>query len=85
MIREIKTHPIAYSTLVIALAVGVFLFLAAWPNRATQRFVALGIGSFYAIWGIITHLKSDNITQSVLLEYMTIGALATVLLGLITF
>jgi hypothetical protein len=85
MIREFKEHPTAYIFLALFLILSVISFLAAWPNHVVQRIVAVGIGGVYAIWGILTHVKTSHLTRRVVMEYVVVGMLATVLLVLVTF
>lgn len=84
MIQEMKTHPAAYVFLVIALVLFVIGFLAAWPNHAVQRMIALAMGTTYTLWGIVTHVKAQYITRRLVMEYLMVGLLASVLLILVT-
>jgi hypothetical protein len=84
MIGEIKTHPVAYIILVTLLTLFVVAFLAAWPNHALQRMVAVGMGATYMIWGLLTHLKTSHVTRRVVVEYVVVGLLASLLLVLVT-
>jgi hypothetical protein len=85
MIREFKEHPAAYIFLAIFLVLGIISFLAAWPNHAIQRVVAVGIGGVYAVWGIVAHVKTDRLSKKVVAEYVIVGMLASLLLVLVTF
>jgi hypothetical protein len=85
MLKEIKKHKLIYLVLVSGLGLGVVLFLGSWPDRRLQRIVSLGIAIFYFVWGILAHLKDGQVTKQVVLEYLGVGALAGLLLTLITF
>ncbi len=85
MLKELNKHKLAYLILVIGLVLGIILFLGSWPDRRLQRIVAVGISTFYVMWGILTHVKADHITKKVVLEYLGVGVLAGLLLVLITF
>lgn len=85
MLQEIKDHKLSYLFLIVALILGVILFLGSWPDRQLQRLVSIGIAIFYVAWGILTHLKEDHLTRRIVLEYLGVGLLAGLLLVLITF
>ncbi|MBU0579258.1 hypothetical protein KKE34_04095 [Patescibacteria group bacterium] len=84
MIKELNKHKLAYLVLAVGLVLGVVLFLGAWPDRRLQRIVAIGISIFYLLWGISTHFKSNQIDKKIVLEYAGVGALAGLLLVLVT-
>lgn len=84
MLEELRHHKFAYSFLVIGLVTAILLFLGAWPNRPLQRVIALGLATYYMLWGILTHLKNNHINKRVLLEYVAVGGLAGILLLLVT-
>jgi len=84
MLKELRKHRFVYIVLIVGLFLGVVLFLGSWPDRSLQRLVSIGIAVFYILWGILTHLKDDHITRKVVLEYLGVGALAGLLLVLIT-
>lgn len=84
MLKELKKHKLAYLVLVVGLILGVALFLGSWPDRKLQRLVSIGISIFYFIWGVLTHLKNGHISRRIVMEYLGVGALAGLLLVLIT-
>lgn len=84
MIQELNKHKLAYLILILGLVLGVIFFLGAWPDRHLQRIVAIGISVFYLLWGILTHFKSKHINNKIVLEYVGVGALAGLLLILVT-
>ncbi len=84
MLREFSKHKLSYSILVVVLLLGVLAFLAAWPDRASQRLISVAIAMFYILWGIIFHVNIKQISRKVVLEYLGVGILAGVLLVLVT-
>ncbi len=84
MQQEFCEHRWAYLILVGGLLAFVVLFVAIWPDRSLQRLVALAISLFYAAWGIMTHLHTQTISRRVVAEYLSVSALALVLLLLVT-
>lgn len=84
MIKELQAHLFSYIVLIIFLVIAIIMFLAAWPNLVTQRLIALAIGLFYTIWGMLTHVKANRLTRKLTMEYLLAGTLATLLLVLVT-
>jgi hypothetical protein len=84
MPKLLKKHRLAYLILFLALVSFAFSFYHFWPNKITQRYLAIGIGIFYLFWGLITHVKSTKITSEIVFEYLAISMLAVLLLILIT-
>ena len=84
MLQEFKKHSIAYSVLTITLATLVILFLAAWPSRVFQRYIALAIVFFYIAWGAATHVKAQHFTKRILYEYIGVAMLGGLMLILTT-
>ncbi len=85
MLKEIKRHQLAYFLLVVGLILGVVLFLGSWPDRKLQRIVAVGIATFYFLWGALVHLKEKYTYKRIMLEYLGVSVLVSLLLILITF
>lgn len=83
MITDIKRHPKAYVLLVVFLFTSIVLFLHAWPNRDQQRLVAIGLGVFYFLWGVVVHRKHNHISGRVVFEYLGVATLASTLLLLL--
>lgn len=83
--QEFKIHQKAYLVLMAGLLLITVAFFAAWPSRLWQRVLALMISFFYFGWGVITHLKTNHITQRVIWEYFGVAAIAAISLLLITF
>lgn len=84
MFRELKEHKLAYIILILALIIGLVLFLGAWPDRRLQRLVAGSIALFYFFWGIITHFKSKKLTNRIFFEYLAVSLVAGFLMVLVT-
>ncbi len=84
MYKELIKHKIAYSILFSVLTLFVIGFYIAWPNRWVQRVLAIGLGVFYVIWGVVAHVKTKKITQRVILEYVFVSLLASGILFLLT-
>lgn len=83
MIRDVGNHKIAYTVLAFVLFAFIVIFLHAWPDRELQRIVAVGMGFFYFIWGIVVHKKNDHINFHVVFEYLAVSVLAISLLLLL--
>lgn len=83
MIKEVKTHKLAYFVLTLALFSFVISFLHAWPDRFQQRVVTIVMGIFYFIWGVVVHKKYNHINSKVILEYLAVSVLAVLLLLLL--
>jgi hypothetical protein len=60
------------------------LFIYTWPNHEYQRLVVVGLSSFYFLWGVVTHLKSQRITMRVIGEYAAMSLLSGGLLYFLT-
>lgn len=84
MIYEIKRHKYAYTILVMGLLTAITAFFGFWPDRFAQRMVILGLGIFYFIWGITTHVKTTHLTNDVIAEYAGASILGMIILFLLT-
>ena len=76
----LKKHRLAYLILLAALLVFAFLFSRFWPDKMMQRYLAVGMGLFYFLWGAFTHVKRKKLTSEVLFEYLAVAMLAVLLL-----
>lgn len=85
MFTEMKRHIPAYSILFIGLFVFLLLFFLFWPDHSKQRTVIIGLGIFYFVWGISSHVKARHISPHVFFEYLSVSLLATFLLLMVTF
>lgn len=84
MKRELLQHRTQYLILCVGLGLLTLLFLGVWPNHFLQRLVVIAISLFYMAWGITTHVHTDRISKRVVYEYLSIGALAGLILFLVT-
>ena len=82
--KEVVSHKVAYTILLLGLLSFVCLFVWAGQRLVVQRSVMIGLGVFYAAWGVVTHVSSRRVTNLLLLEYFVVSALATVILLLLT-
>ncbi len=83
IIYELHHHWLEYLILLIGLAVAASLFVFFWPNRDTLRLIIIGLGVFYFIWGVATHMKAQRINTRVVSEYFMVSLLACGLLYLL--
>ena len=84
MKSQIKHHLVAYAVLIVGLVMGALAYVYVWPDHRLMKFVALGLVTFYFLWGIVTHVKTKHITTRVVYEYATISLLAGLALILVT-
>lgn len=82
--KELFSHKLSYSALIIFLALVSFLFLAAWPDLIYQRYLIFLMSAFYFFWGILVHLKRKQLSAGIVMEYLGISLLAGSILFLIT-
>ncbi len=85
MKKELLSHKLSYSALLLFLAICSFLFLAVWPDVEYQRYIVLLISAFYFLWGVVIHIKRKELSKKIVLEYFGISFLAGSVLMLITF
>jgi hypothetical protein len=85
MKEELSSHKLAYFILITILLIFIVLFLAAWPNRLLQRYLAICIAGFYLCWGLITHIKAHHLSKRIFFEYLCVSILAGLLLFLVSF
>ncbi len=83
--RELSEHKLSYTVLILFFLVSGFLFLAAWPDVAYQRYLIGLISFFYLFWGVIINIKRKRFNQQVFFEYLGVAFFAGILLMLITF
>lgn len=84
MLLELKRHRNAYIFLSIGLAILAFLYIGAWPNLMAQRILAIVLGVFYFLWGVLTHVQSRVVTSKLIFEYLGVSVLASIFLYLLT-
>ncbi len=75
---------LAYLFLILFLVLVILLFSAVWPDIVYQRYLILLMTVFYFFWGIIVHLKLDQLTKKIVLEYLGVSLLAGLMVFLIT-
>lgn len=80
----LQRNHLAYLFLFALLGVFIFLFMRAWPNRQSQRLIAVVFGGLYFLWGIITHTKAKKINSEIVFEYLSVSMLAILIIVLIT-
>ncbi len=85
MRKELATHRLAYSALIIILLFFGTAIFGAWPNRELQRILIVGLSLSYCLWGVITHVRSESITPRVVIEYVGVSVFAGLLLLLMTY
>jgi hypothetical protein len=85
MKTELFNHKIAYASLFMGLTGLIVLFFGVWPDRVLQRLVIVALCSFYAVWGVMTHLHVVRLSKRVVYEYLGVSALAGIILFFITF
>lgn len=64
-----------YVSLIIILCFGVFFVFTASPNKDLQLLFIILTTIFYMVFGIVHHLINHDISASIVLEYLVIGAL----------
>jgi len=85
MLKELKKHFGAYTVLLLGLFSFVLAFFFVWPDHSAQQLLILGLGVFYFIWGVVTHVKVKHLSPQVFFEYFTVAVLASFLLLMVTF
>lgn len=75
IIREIRTHSVDYSVLIIAS--GVFLlFLRIFQGQRLESFLTILIfAAFYTMWGIIHHARLHTLKYKNVVEYVAVSFL----------
>jgi hypothetical protein len=77
-----ETHLAHYFILTTGLAMLGMLFILFRFNEGLQIFVG-GVGcAFYILWGIFHHALEERVTKLVVLEYVSFGLLAFLLMVL---
>jgi|GEM_PF-3356786 len=84
MKQELLHHRWAYLILIAGLLGITLVFLGTWPNLFLQRVTIVAMMIFYTAWGMISHVHSDQFNKRILSEYLSISAVAGVILLLIT-
>lgn len=75
--QEIQNNFLDYTLLAVGISLCIFAYIFSWPHHDQQRLWAIVLGVFYTFWGIWHHSRSNSLHQSVVLEYVGLGFLAT--------
>lgn len=65
-------------TLILSMGLGGLLYFRF--ETAAQIAVVVVMAIFYVFWGILHHLHDRNLTGKIVLEYISLSALATFIL-----
>lgn len=76
--HEFSRHRYHYTLLIIVEAIILSLFINT-HDQLMQIFLAITVGAFYFLWGVITHAGSYR-PMRLMLEYAVIGLFASVML-----
>ncbi|MBU0978401.1 MAG: hypothetical protein ABIJ03_00880 [Patescibacteria group bacterium] len=82
--RELISHKLSYTVLALGLLGFIWLFIWVGQQLVMQRYIMIGLGVFYVIWGVVTHVSNQRITSQLILEYLVVGILASASLLLLT-
>ncbi|MBI1982061.1 MAG: hypothetical protein HYY87_00910 [Candidatus Levybacteria bacterium] len=74
--NSIKKHTGYYFSLIIILALGIFLSLQTSGDRQLQMLIMVMTVFFYVAWGILHHLLEHDLNIKIVIEYVLIGSLA---------
>lgn len=70
-----KKHIKHYLVLIVGLLVGTILFWLNMYNPAAKIYIAVLMGTFYVIWGVVHHRLHGDLYLSVVLEYLLFATL----------
>lgn len=74
--NSIQKHTGYYFSLIIILALGIFLSLQTSGDRQLQMLIMVMTVFFYVAWGILHHLLEHDLNIKIVIEYVLIGSLA---------
>lgn len=80
MWHSFNRHIWEYLILLLVGSAFVVGFITVSPNIQAQTGLAVALGAFYVIWGVLHHLLDRNLTTKITIEYAAIAALAAVIL-----
>jgi hypothetical protein len=83
--KELTQHTLAYAVLLLILGASIFAYLNWSETALHQQIIIAAVSVSYFLWGVVTHLKTDQITKGVVMEYAAISLLGGLLLLLLTF
>jgi hypothetical protein len=84
MSKEFLKYKVAYTCLILGLALAMISFMAVWPNPVLERLVIAGLVIFYFVWGVVSHVHAERISRRIVAEYLFISLLAGSVLFFVT-
>lgn len=78
-----KAHVLHFIVLLLILAAGVGMFLAAQGNTGLRLMIGVVTSIAYVAWGIIHHTILGDLHRKVVIEYVFIGGIAIILLFIV--
>lgn len=78
-----KGHIMHFIVLVLMLAVGTGMFMAAHGNTVLQLVIGVVTSIAYIAWGIIHHVMQGDLHRKVVIEYIFVGSIAIILLFIV--
>jgi hypothetical protein len=69
-----------FLVLMVMLGLGIGAFYFVRPDRTLQLAIAIATAVGYVLWGIVHHVMEGDLHIRLVIEYILIGAIATVLL-----
>ena len=78
-----KAHVLHFIVLLLILASGVGMFLAARGNTGLQLMIGIVTSIAYVAWGMIHHTMVGDLHRKVVIEYVFIGGIAITLLFIV--
>lgn len=78
-----KAHVLHFIVLLLILAAGVGMFLAAQGNIGLRLMIGVVTSIAYVAWEIIHHTILGDLHRKVVIEYVFIGGIAIILLFIV--
>lgn len=75
-VHHVVRHGVDFLLLALILGLGLFGLVYFKYDAASQVAVAILLGVLYVFWGAFHHYHDGNLTSQVILEYVSIAALA---------
>ena len=75
MKRNIRQDLEYYISLSLILGLGLIFVILASPNRTLQFILIILTTLFYMLFGVVHHVINHDISPTIMLEYLIIGAL----------
>ncbi len=79
-VKSLIRHSLDFLLLALILALGLGGLLFFRFEVASQIAVVAIMAVFYVFWGVLHHLRDQNLTARVVLEYIAMSALVTFIL-----